>query len=65
MDPHKRRRSVGEVTHFEHHGFLCAVACGGFKAEDTEHAELSGKIRFGHFRERRRKGFTHANLWEP
>ena len=65
MDPHQRRRSVCEVTHFEHHGFLRAVARGGFKAEDPEHAELGGKIRFGHFREPGRKGFTHANLWEP
>ena len=65
VDAHQGRRALGEVAHFEHDGFLGAGAGGGFEAEDPKHAELCGKVRFGHFREPRRSGFTHADYWEP
>ena len=67
VDAHQRGRAIGEVTQLEHDGFLdaCAVGGGGLKTEDPEDAELCGKVRFGHFREPRRRGFAHADCQEP
>ena len=61
VDAHQGRRASGEFAHFEDDGFLGAGPRGGFEAENPKHAELGGKVRFGHFREPWRSGCAHAN----
>jgi hypothetical protein len=49
VDPHQRRRSVGQIAHLEHYRFFPESIMASFEAVDPKDTELRGKIRFSHF----------------
>jgi hypothetical protein len=64
-----QRRLAGQIAHFQGDGFLSPairrLAVAAPKAVDAERAKFGGKVRFGHFFERRRGVTVHDLFGEP